>query len=207
MPGRDDDGRREAPAREREAAPRRPWKRLAVSAAVGALGGAMFGVALLIAAARTDDGTDTVVFPDVNEDVRYGFHANPASAEGAVGGVSMLAVHLVSDGGQRLTTVASARRERSGAETDLTFDLRVMDERGAPVEGAVVTGEVLALPWMDRWEPSAATGPDGRAAFVFPNLTRVGSYQLRITSVWLDGERFVPLPGQSPVSVPVPGAD
>lgn len=205
VPGAGGDGRREAPAPNPEQPSQRVWKRLAVSAAVGALGGAMLGVALAVALARSDGETDAVAFPEVNDNVRYGFHANPASAQGDVGGVSMLAVHLVTDDGRGLTTVVAARRARNGAKTDLTFDLRVMDERGAPVEGAVVSGELLALPWMDRWEPSASTGPDGRAVFAFPGLTRAGSYQLRVTSVSIDGRRFLPLPGQSAVSAPVPG--
>lgn len=207
IPGAGDDGRREAAAAEPGRASQPVWKRLAFSAAAGVLGGAMFGVALAVAVARSGKETDVVAFPEVNDNVRYGFHANPASAEGGVGGVSMLAVNLVSDDGRRLTTVVAARRARNGAKTDLTYDVRVMDERGAPVEGAVVSGEVLALPWMDRWEPSARTGPDGRAAFTFPGLTRAGSYQLRVTGVSIDGYRFLPLPGQSPVSAPVPGPE
>jgi hypothetical protein len=206
VPGTDDGARRRASAPEREAASRRSLRRLA-AAALGGIGGAMFGAALLFAASRTGSGPNTVVLPEVNDNVRYAFHAPPASFAGGVQGVSMLVMPLAGDRGEHLSLVVTPRRVRSGAETDLTFELKAVDLDGAPVEGAAVRGELVALPWMDRAEPSAVTGADGRAEFAFPGLTRAGSYQLRIVEVSLDGQRFVPPADQDTISVPVPGAD
>lgn len=207
VPGTDDGARRRASAPEREPASGRSLRRLAAAAALGGIGGAMFGAVLLFAASRTGGDADSIVLPEVNENVRYAFHALPGSFDGGVQGVSMLVMPLMGERGGYLSLVLDPRRERSGDETDLTFGVRVVDGSGVPVEGASVRAELLTLPWMDRTELSEVTGADGRTEFAFPGLTRAGSYQLRIVEVSLGGQRFVPSAGQDAVSVPVPGGD
>lgn len=198
-------GREPAPARG--ASPSRPIRHLAAAAAVGALGGVMFGFVVILAASRAGDNGGSIELPAVNENVRYAYHAPPADLSGGVQGVSMLIMPLVGDHGEHLSLVVAPRRTRSGDETDLAFEVRVVDAGGAPVERAMVEGELLVLPWMDREGRSVVTGPDGRAAFAFPELTRAGSYRLRIVSVSHRGERLLPPAGQDAISVPVPGSD
>jgi hypothetical protein len=204
VPGSGDGGRPRASVPQTAAL--RPVWRLAGAAAVGAIGGAMFGAVLMVAAVRGNGG-GTLVLPEVNTNVRYAYRAEPASFSGGVQGVSMLVMPLTGERGRHLSLVVDPERVRASAETDLTFDVRVIDLAGAPLGGATVRAELLVLPWMDRSAPSAVTADDGRAKFEFPGLTRAGSYELRIVDVSLDGERFVPPPDQDRISVPVPGAD
>lgn len=207
LPERDDGAGATAPQGAPEARPSRPLRRLAGAAAVGALGGAMFGAVLIIAASRSVEGPATIELPPLNENVRYAYHAPPAIPSGGVQGVSMLVMPLAGDRGRHLSLVVTPHRERSGEETDLTFEVRLVDADGAPIAGATVGAELLALPWMDREKRSVTTGADGRAEFVFPDLVRAGSYELRIVGVSHEDERFAPPPGQDAISVPVPGAD
>lgn len=188
------------------AAPARSLRRLAGAAALGAIGGGLFGVAVIVAVARQDDGSSSMALPAPNENVVYAYEAAAAQPlSGAAKGVSVLVFTLEGDRGGHLTVVLTPERVSSGGAPGLSFVTKVSAPDSRPVEGATVRTETLILPWMERSQAVATTGADGRAVFRHEDLTLAGSYRFRVIDVVVGGETFRTSEEEA-ITVPIPGA-